>query len=74
MSRCRVCNTVTQTEFPAEISIHFPGYANLTKPTVWLFPRLLVCLHCGFTEFRVEDKDLQKLKGSDQHSHNGGSA
>lgn len=62
MSSCRVCQSVAQREFPAEINVHFPGIKNLTELTVWLFPRLLVCLHCGFTEFQVEEKHLQKLR------------
>ena len=38
-------------EFPAEINIHFPGMENLKQPTVFVFPTLLICLDCGFTEF-----------------------
>ena len=62
MSSCRSCQSVVQREFPAEINVHFPGAENFTKPTVWLFPRLLVCLDCGFTEFRMREKDLQQLR------------
>ena len=35
------------------IAIHFPGLKGLDKPVVWVFPKLLVCLNCGFTEFVV---------------------
>jgi len=48
---CRSCESLNQATFPAEINIHFPGIENLTKPTVWAFPTLLVCLDCGFAEF-----------------------
>jgi len=38
---------------------------NLSKPTVWGFPKLLVCLHCGFTEFVLEEPELARLKDAD---------
>ncbi len=34
---------------------------GLDKPTVWAFPKLLVCLDCGFTEFQVEESELRLL-------------
>ena len=74
MSSCKICQSAAQAEFPAEIDVHFPGRENFTKPAVWLFPRLLVCLHCGFVEFEVEKEDLQKLldvQESDQRSGTG---
>lgn len=43
------------------MNIHFPGMGGLDKPTVWAFPKLLVCLDCGFTEFQVEESELRLL-------------
>lgn len=43
------------------MNIHFPGMKGLDKPTVWAFPKLLVCLDCGFTEFQVEESELRLL-------------
>jgi len=59
---CRLCQSESQHKFPSEINIHFPGRENLTKPTVWVFPKLVLCLDCGFTEFIVEEKELGLLK------------
>ena len=59
---CRACRSVNQIEFPAEINIHFPGPENFETPTVWVFPRLLVCLNCGFTEFFIRDTDVRRIK------------
>jgi hypothetical protein len=28
---------------------------------VWTFPKLAVCLHCGFTEFTVPERELTVL-------------
>jgi len=61
---------MTQSTFPAEINIHFSGIENLTKPTVWAFPTLLVCLDCGFVEFVTGEDALRQLKGSETtHGH-----
>jgi hypothetical protein len=40
---CKTCGSGNQTEFDAEINIHFPGLRNLDRPAVLVFPKLLVC-------------------------------
>ena len=62
---CKACHSVQLREYPAEINIHFPGIENLEKPSVWVFPNLIICVVCGFTEFRVPNADLQSLGGLD---------
>jgi len=47
------------------MNLHFPGYEGLTKPTVWLFPKVVVCLDCGFAEFTVSLTDLPQLEIGD---------
>ena len=42
-------------------AIHFSGLAGLNKPIVWAFPKLAVCLNCGFTEFEVPEKERTVL-------------
>lgn len=59
---CKSCYSVSQREFPAEINIHFPGLRNLEKRTVWAFPKLLVCLNCGFTEFVMGNRERERLR------------
>ena len=58
---CRTCQSEKQRSYDSEIAIHFPGLKNLSKPAVFVFPRLLVCLDCGFTEFVVADAELEAL-------------
>ena len=59
---CKACQSDNQTLFPSEICIHFPGGLEaLDKGQVLAFPRLLVCLNCGFTEFFVSEDELQLL-------------
>jgi hypothetical protein len=59
---CRGCHSEKQSVFNGEIAIHFPGLKGRDKPIVWVFPKLVVCLHCGFTEFIVPERELQALE------------
>jgi hypothetical protein len=58
---CRSCRSEHQTEFGAEINIHFPGRKGLDKPAVLVFPKLVVCLDCGFTELTLAETELRLL-------------
>jgi hypothetical protein len=64
---CRSCESKDQTEFSAEMSVHFLGLENVDKPQVWAFPRLLVCMNCGLTELTLAEKEL-RLLGKDPAS------
>ena len=62
MPICKSCQSTNQRTFNSEINVHFNGLKGLDKPTVWVFPKLLVCLNCGFTEFEFEEDPLRLLK------------
>lgn len=55
---CKRCTSASQRAFSGEVAIHFPGLKGLDEPIVWSFPKLLVCLECGFTEFTVPEREL----------------
>lgn len=59
---CRLCNSEKQSKFATEIAIHLPG---LSTPHAFLFPKILVCLDCGFTEFSIPETELPGLETSD---------
>ncbi len=59
---CKSCQSQNWRTFNGEIVIHFPGLTGLDKPIVWVFPKLLVCLDCGFAEFTVPERELQVLE------------
>jgi hypothetical protein len=59
---CRSCQSENQRNLNGEIAIHFPGLKGLDKPIVWVFPKLTVCLDCGFTEFPVPETELRVLR------------
>jgi hypothetical protein len=58
---CKSCKLEKQALFPSEIAIHFPGLKELSNESVFVFPQLLVCLDCGFTEFSISEAELRRL-------------
>jgi hypothetical protein len=58
---CKSCKSDHQALFPSEIAIHFHGLKEVSKESVLVFPRLLVCLNCGFTEFLLTSAELCRL-------------
>ena len=65
---CRSCSSSNQTQFGSEIIIHHSGLKNVDKPTVMTFPKLLICLNCGFTEGFVAADALDLLRQDGQGS------
>ena len=62
---CTSCGSVHQRDFSGEIAIHFPGLKNIDKPTVFVFPKLLICLNCGSAVFAVPETELSVLAKDD---------
>jgi hypothetical protein len=58
---CPSCHSRKIREYNAEINVHFPGMNGLTIPTVWVFPRVLVCLDCGQAQFTIPDAERKTL-------------
>ena len=59
---CKQCASGELKNFNGELAIHVPGLEGLNKPIVWAFPKLRVCLSCGFVEFVVPDEPLEQLR------------
>lgn len=57
----KICATHKFKSFNGELAIHFCGREGLTKPIVWVFPRLEVCLLCGSTNFTGPQEQLTLL-------------
>ena len=65
--KCRSCGTSPAVQkFDAEVAIHFPRLDGLTKPIVRVFPRILVCLDCGFTGLVVPDEQKKTLRNPEE--------
>jgi len=61
-SICKSCASGNLKELGSEISVHFPGLDGLSKFPLFIFPMLVVCLDCGFTEFMFPERDLRMLE------------
>jgi hypothetical protein len=59
---CKGCHSDKQSVFNGEVAIHFSGHEGLDKSLVFVFPKLAVCFHCGFTEFTIPARELQVLE------------
>jgi hypothetical protein len=68
---CKNCRSANQRIFNGEIAIHFPGLKGLDQPIVWVYPKLLVCLDCGSTEFVVPETELNLLRAEEDGSEDG---
>ena len=60
---CRVCISENQSRFATEIAIHSPG---LSTRHVFLFPKVVACTVCGFTEFSIPETELRQMAESDE--------
>ena len=59
---CPSCASVNQRDFSTEMMVHFSGLENLDKPAVLSFPRVLVCLDCGFSQFMLPGMELTQIR------------
>jgi hypothetical protein len=59
---CFSCTSRNEAEFAAEVNVHFPGCQEFGQPGIFVFPKVLVCLDCGFSRFTTPDKELALLQ------------
>jgi hypothetical protein len=58
---CNFCGSEKQTEFNTEMNVHLRGLKSIDSPGILLFPRVLVCLDCGFSRFTMAETELWLL-------------
>jgi hypothetical protein len=60
---CVLCASNNEVEFPAEMILHFAfsGLHDLNKNGVFLYPKVLVCLDCGFSRFTTSENEVAAL-------------
>jgi hypothetical protein len=59
---CELCQSSNKAEFTAEMMLHFTGLQNIDNPGVPTFPKVLICLDCGFSRFTATAIELSLLK------------
>ena len=55
---CNSCSSTNLRRVRAEIALHLK---DIDRPHVFVFPEILVCLKCGFTELVMEENTLKVL-------------
>ena len=65
---CPICRLGNQVEFSAEMMVHLGGLKNLDNSGVMLFPKVLVCLACGFSQFTVTKAEVALLASESPNS------
>jgi hypothetical protein len=60
---CSSCASGNQTEFPVEMVIHLSGIKNVDHPGVLSFASVLICLDCGYSQYKVPAAELALLCG-----------
>ena len=58
---CTLCTSAHQAEFAAEVNIHLAGLTNSDTTGIFVFPKLQVCLNCGFSRFTTPASELALL-------------
>jgi hypothetical protein len=59
---CLLCRSDNQKELIAEMNIHLSGVENLHSETILVFPRLMLCLDCGFSRVTIPETELRLLR------------
>jgi hypothetical protein len=59
---CLLCRSDNQKELIAEMNIHLSGPGNLHNETILVFPKLLLCLDCGFSRVAIPETELRLLR------------
>jgi len=60
---CPNCSLNHLAEFSTELMIHFPGLEHLQNHGVLIFPRMMVCVKCGFSQFKIGESETALLAG-----------
>jgi hypothetical protein len=59
------CASSDRRMYIAEMGIRSPGLKHIDVAPVWVFPEVVVCLHCGTAEFVVPEAELRQLAEGD---------
>ena len=66
--KCASCSSHELGDFSAEIMIHCVGIDSTNYPGVLLFPKLVVCLACGASQFVIPEAELRELMGCSRNN------
>jgi len=64
---CKSCASNNLRELRSEICVHMPVFEGLNKDPFFVFPKLIVCAKCGFSEFVFPEAHLGSVRGCTEH-------
>jgi hypothetical protein len=70
INACHSCASARLMELDAEMNIHFPGLRNMDKPSIFVFPKIIVCLHCGLMQAQLSGEEVLRLQENTAHTEN----
>ena len=56
---CAICESSNYAEFTTEMMIHFSGLRHIENRGVLAFPKVSVCMDCGFARFMTSETELR---------------
>ena len=62
--QCQSCASWNLVRLSTEICLHFPGLSGLERGPIFVFPKLTICLDCGFLHSRLSAEELRPIKES----------
>jgi hypothetical protein len=62
ISQCKSCGSSRLTDLNSEVCIHFSGLKGLDVEPIFVFPKLKVCLDCGFVDANLSEGALEQVR------------
>ena len=59
---CKSCASGNLKELRSEICIHLPWFESSNREPLFIFPKLIVCAECGFSEFLFPETQLRTVR------------
>lgn len=58
---CLSCGSEDLDSYDAEVAVYLPYLNKSAGPHLFLYPKLLICMSCGFAGFAVSETTLNVL-------------
>jgi len=64
--KCQSCGSEKLNKLTGQLAVYFSGLKNLSRPVIWFFPELWICLDCGNAGLSVPESELQVLAADNE--------
>lgn len=62
-AQCKSCGSWHLVRLSTETCLHFPGLSGLKRGPIFVFPKVTVCLDCGFVQSSLSTEELRLIRG-----------